>query len=167
MTTSAATGNRSMSSVQLYPIAVQARSPRASGPTGAWSSRELGYVIPLEFVLMVWLYVGLEARHNVCALRSHIPSWICKLPTTIIAITKKKNTTGCLFHFVLFNSKHRRAGGIDLTLCVAKLLKVTRHLWHEQFRPPRVHPRLGGRVESGHKYILRNTKCIRIYKHMY
>ena len=40
---------------------------------------------------------------------------IANAPTTITPITQKKNTTSCLFHFVLFNCIHRRAGGIDLT----------------------------------------------------
>ena len=70
-------------------------------PTRARSSRELGCVFPFGIVIMVRLYGGLEARQNVCAFRPIYQCWLMQLPITIIAITKKKNTTGFLLHFVL------------------------------------------------------------------
>ena len=47
-------------------------------------------------------------------------SWILQLPTTIIAITKKNNTTGFLLSFVLSNSTI--GGGRDCPLFVCRLI---------------------------------------------
>ena len=57
-------------------------------------------------------------------------------PPDLYPITEKKNTTNSLFisYSLIVN---RWAVGVVLPSCGAKLLKVTRHLWDEQFRPPR------------------------------